>query len=88
MNKKLVTACASLVVLFVSGAALAEEGDTFVTQDERDGYSVKFRDDLLDAKGIDAGGPMFVMRPRAIRVTLIRPRTSFVNEMLKSVENL
>jgi hypothetical protein len=28
------------------------------------------------------------VRPNAVRNTLIRPRTSFVPEMLKSVENL
>ena len=40
--------------------------------------------------GAENGGPpaKIEVRQRAIRVTLIRPRTQFVTEMLKSVEAL
>ena len=44
-------------------------------------------DKLMDA-GQDGTSPMILVRPRSVRMTLIRPRTSFVAEMLKSVEAL
>ncbi|NUP09829.1 MAG: hypothetical protein HOW73_27600 [Polyangiaceae bacterium] len=87
MKKKIAMLCAGLFVFTMAGVASADDGDGYVTQDETDGYSVKFLDDLLDGAGLDGSPPMLTVRPRGVRMTLIRPRTSFVNEMLKSVES-
>jgi hypothetical protein len=53
-----------------------------------DGYGYEFDDDPLNAGGFGPNDATIRVRPRAARTTLIRPRTSFVPEMLKSVENI
>jgi hypothetical protein len=53
-----------------------------------DGYGYSFDDDPLNAGGFGPNDATIRVRARAARTTLIRPRTSFVPEMLKSVENL
>lgn len=58
----------------------AKEGD--------DGYGYSFDDDPLNAGGFGPNDATIRVRQKAARATLIRPRTSFVPEMLKSVENL
>jgi len=70
-------------VLASSGLALAQDkgGD-------KEGYGYEFDDDPLSAGGFGPNDATIRVRPRAARTTLIRPRTSFVPEMLKSVENL
>jgi len=52
------------------------------------GYGYEFSDDPLNAGGFGPNDATIRVRPGPIRTTLIRPRTSFVPEMLKSVENL
>jgi hypothetical protein len=52
------------------------------------GYGYEFSDDPLNAGGFGPNDATIRVRKKAARTTLIRPRTSFVNEMLKSVENL
>jgi len=84
-SKKL--ALAVVVGLFafaVSSAAFAQTRD----QKTNDGYGYTFEDDPLNAGGFGPNDATIRVRPRAARTTLIRPRTSFVPEMLKSVENL
>lgn len=49
-------------------------------------YTVEFVDDPLNALNDGLLIPRIVVRPGAVRVMLLRPRTSFVTEMLKSVE--
>jgi hypothetical protein len=53
-----------------------------------EGYGYEFEDDPLNAGGFGPNDATIRVRPRAARTTLIRPRTSFVPEMLKSVENI
>lgn len=55
---------------------------------DQKGYGYTFSDDPLNAGGFGPGDATIRVRPRAARTTLIRPRTSFVPEMLRSVENL
>jgi hypothetical protein len=50
-------------------------------------YTVEFVDDALNALGHGTLIPRIVVRPRVPRTTLIRPRTSFVNQLLKSAES-
>ena len=56
--------------------------------EKKDGYGYEFSDDPLNAGGFGPNDATIRVRPGPVRTTLIRPRTSFVNEMLKSVENL
>lgn len=75
----------SLSVLLTASAAFAQgAGDS---KDEG-GYGYEFSDDPLNAGGFGPNDATIRVRPGAVRSTLIRPRTSFVPEMLKSVENL
>jgi hypothetical protein len=53
-----------------------------------DGYGYEFSDDPLSAGGFGPNDATIRVRPGPVRTTHIRPRTSFVPEMLKSVENL
>jgi hypothetical protein len=62
-----------------AGAAAGGDGE---------GYGYEFEDDPLNAGGFGPNDATIKVRPRAARTTLIRPRTSFVTEMLKSVENI
>jgi hypothetical protein len=61
-----------------TGAATTGTGD----------YGYKFEDDPLAAGGFGPSDATIRVRPGPVRTTLIRPRTSFVPEMLKSVENI
>jgi len=57
-------------------------------QKSDEGYGYTFDDDPLNAGGFGPNDATIRVRARAARTTLIRPRISFVPEMLKSVENL
>jgi hypothetical protein len=74
-----------LFAFAVSSSALAQG---IKDQKTSDGYGYTFEDDPLNAGGFGPNDATIRVRPRAARTTLIRPRTSFVPEMLKSVENL
>ncbi len=53
-----------------------------------EGYAYEFTDDPLAAGGLSPNDATIRVRPGPVRSTLIKPRVSFVPEMLKSVENL
>jgi hypothetical protein len=72
--------------LFVS-AAFAQAKETAGGGGD-EGYGYQFEDDPLAAGGFGPNDATIKVRPKAARTTLIRPRTSFVPEMLKSVENI
>ena len=61
-------------------------GDPTATGQGGPGY--EFSDDPLNAGGFGPGDATIRVRPVAVRSQLIKPRISFVPEMLKSVENL
>jgi hypothetical protein len=63
-------------------------GGDVKTSDTKEGYGYNFTDDPLSAGGFGPNDATIRVRPGPVRTTLIRPRTSFVPEMLKSVENL
>lgn len=48
----------------------------------------EFDDDPLEGVGLDQRGERIRVRRDASRVTLIRPRTHFIVELTRSVENL
>ena len=79
----LVGAC----TLFVASSVFAQDKGV-ATTDTKEGYGYNFTDDPLSAGGFGPNDATIRVRPGPVRTTLIRPRTSFVPEMLKSVENL
>ena len=74
-------------VLLVSSVAAAQAKAGGGSKKE-EGYGYEFSDDPLAAGGFGPTDATIRVRPGPVRTTLIRPRTSFVPEMLKSVENL
>jgi len=74
--------------LFVlcSNLALADDSykETMAGQDQ----SVVFKDDPLAAGGFGPNDVLLRVPPTPKRVMLLRPRTQFVPELLKSVESL
>jgi hypothetical protein len=81
----------SLAGAFVLSAASSFAQDAKTTAGDTGGsgdYGYKFEDDPLAAGGFGPSDATIRVRPGPVRTTLIRPRTSFVPEMLKSVENI
>ena len=70
-----------------AGGAPAAGGGRAAGGDDK-GYGYEFSDDPLSAGGFGPNDATIRVRPGPVRTTLIRPRTTFVPEMLKSVENL
>jgi hypothetical protein len=83
-------AIAAVNVLLIASEALAQApAQAPGKKDKKDeGYGYEFSDDPLNAGGFGPNDATIRVRPGPVRTTLIRPRTSFVPEMLKSVENL
>jgi hypothetical protein len=86
---------ASIAVGLVAGAGIFLASSAAFAQDAKssdsesgDGYGYEFSDDPLSAGGFGPNDATIRVRPGPVRRTLIRPRTSFVPEMLKSVENI
>lgn len=80
---------AGMAIMVLSATAMAQEqGVKETAASGGDGYGYEFDDDPLNAGGFGPNDATIRVRPKAMRTTLIRPRTSFIPEMLKSVENL
>lgn len=91
--------CAALAFVVGAGALLLSSSAAFAQNTKpaaaaaagggkEEGYGYEFSDDPLSAGGFGPNDATIRVRPGPVRTTLIRPRTSFVPEMLKSVENL
>jgi len=85
-RSKVVATAIGVSAFVLSSVALAQ--DAKGGGDKPDGYGYEFSDDPLNAGGFGPNDATIKVRPRAARTTLIRPRTTFVPEMLKSVENI
>lgn len=84
--KKLVcSVTASCVVFAVVSTASAKDVKESAADD---GYGYEFEDDPLNAGGFGPNDSRIRVRRGAQRSTLIKPRTQFITELLKSVENL
>ena len=83
-TKFVVSVAVGCAVMLLSASAFAQVS----SEDTDEGYGYTFDDDPLAAGGFGPNDATIRVRARAARTTLIRPRTSFVPEMLKSVENL
>ena len=88
-KKVFVTALFAAGALLVAADAFAQGVKTTDSaKGKEEGYGYEFSDDPLNAGGFGPNDATIRVRPGPVRTTLIRPRTSFVPEMLKSVENL
>ena len=90
-QKKVVFAALAASLLLSSSAAFAQGAGAPKASGgggKDEGYGYEFSDDPLSAGGFGPNDATIRVRPGPVRTTLIRPRTSFVPEMLKSVENL
>lgn len=84
--KKFVLALSILAtMLAVTSTASAQSVRSF---EEESSYGYEFADDPLNAGGFGPNDATILVRPGPVRAMLIRPRLSFVNELLKSVEDL
>lgn len=87
-------AAAALAVALLASAAPARaqdrvtKGSGYVEKLDVAGQNMIFDDDPLAALPLGAGGGIIAPRPSAARMGLLRPRTHFIPEMLKSVEAL
>ena len=89
--RRALTVTLALVALGVPALASAQgvaqkRASPSPAADDGRGYEYKFDDDLLAGGGLESGSPIIRVNPRALRSQLIRPRTSFVPEMLKSAD--
>ncbi len=92
-GKWLIIGALGAVLLSVSATSFAQDaaggaGAPAPTSGASGDYGYKFEDDPLAAGGFGPSDATIRVRPGPVRTTLIRPRTSFVPEMLKSVENI
>jgi len=91
MKKFVLSAVVALGFVLVTANAFAQAAPAAggkAAGGKEDGYGYEFSDDPLSAGGFGPNDATIRVRPGPVRTTLIRPRTSFVPEMLKSVENL
>jgi hypothetical protein len=84
---KIVAISFGLAAFVLAPAAFAQD-KAAAGGEKGEGYGYEFSDDPLNAGGFGPNDATIKVRPRAARTTLIRPRTTFVPEMLKSVENI
>ena len=88
MSKTLAAAAAAAMCVFCTNLAFADDTSTYVENQNGKDQNIQFKDDVLDAHGFGAGDVTIRVMPAPKRVLLLRPRTQFVTEMLKSVEAL
>lgn len=90
MKKRVLFGLVAATFVLSSASAFAQGSGVKTTgaAGKDDGYGYEFSDDPLAAGGFGPNDATIRVRPGPVRTTLIRPRTSFVQEMLKSVENL
>lgn len=67
---------------------LGPVGNAHAQADTDQPYDYLFDDDYMVGDTLSTPPPLLTLRPNPLRVTLIRPRASFVAEMLKSVETM
>jgi hypothetical protein len=89
-NKWLLSGLVAATLLMLSASSRAQDAAPAAGAGAGAGgdYGYKFEDDPLSAGGFGPSDATIRVRPGPVRTTLIRPRTSFVPEMLKSVENI
>lgn len=87
-RKRLIAVVFGIGILLLTSTAWAQRTVEGVKEGKESGYGYEFDDDPLAAGGFGPNDATIRVRPGPVRTTLIRPRISFVDNMLKSVENL
>jgi len=85
-----IIACGALLtcaLIALASPALAQDS-TFVEKKSADGQDVRFKDDPVSALAGNPVGEQLTGFHPPRRFDLLRPRWTFVPEMLKSVEHL
>jgi hypothetical protein len=82
LQRPLLAALLAFGVCSLAGNAQAQ------TERAPSGYTYDFEPDDLVGETLATTPPLIRVRPQPLRVMLLRPRASFVAEMLKSVEAL
>src|SRR3954454_10297870 len=85
--RQLITLTPFVLALLAPVPAFAEEAVQRAPA-KSDSYGYVFVDDPLAAGGLGSSVAPIVLRRRTFGATLIRPRTNFVPELLKTVEGL
>jgi len=83
MTKKKITV---LVTLALTSLCVAPAFAATTRADE--GYSYEFEDDDLLGQAFGADGDLITLRVGPARTMLLRPRTSFVPELIRTLEEL
>lgn len=84
---KKVGAAAAAAAFVLTATSVASAQDVTETKSD-EGYGYEFEDDPLSAGGFGPNDSRIRVRRGATRSTLIKPRTQFITELLKSVENI
>ena len=79
---------ALLLVISAAASGRAEPAKGPLRVAPEQGYTYAFLDDPFDAGVLGTHEAHIRVASHVIRTTLIRPRTAFVAELLKTVENL
>lgn len=88
MSKRTLAAAVAAMCVFCTNLAFADDTKPFVETQAGSDQNVIFKDDILAAGGFGPNDVRIRVAPTPKRVMLLRPRTQFVTEMLKSVEAL
>ena len=88
MRKHRWIALSAFVALAAAASPAAAQDSVPAATKNEAGYVYNFQDDPLQATGLETLGARIPVLRGAARATLIRPRTAFVVELLKSVEKL
>ena len=93
MNQRhLIAASCTALMLLATSSAMAQASKTAgpaSINKQSDGLHYDFKDaDNLQASAHGANGLVIPVRGKPVRRTLIRPRSSFVAQMLRSVEHI
>lgn len=86
--KILVMGVVALVGLSIAAPASAQESSSGSGKKKDDSYGYIFTDDVLKAGDEGAASARITVLKLGRRDRLLRPRVHFVQEMLKSVENM
>jgi hypothetical protein len=76
-----------IAILLCSQISFAKD-EFKVKNVQKDSYEYEFEDDPLASTGFGPNDSRIRVRKGAQRATLIKPRTKFVKEIIKSVEDL
>jgi hypothetical protein len=76
-----------ITILLCSQISFAKD-EFKVKNVQKDSYEYEFEDDPLASTGFGPNDSRIRVRKGAQRATLIKPRTKFIKEILKSIEDL